>query len=211
MSRVRLLALALLAAPATAVADGETFYFQVSNDLSPEQPVTTVTVFAAFDPRDRAFGLAEFDIVASEPNWFDLQALIDPIVPGGSVHPGVPTRTGERVEGALVFQDWLFGEPDPSNPIAIWQASFEVFDFSPREIDIWSEIERFEVITGFGGGPTPRHTFVDGQGAIRVVPAPGGALAMAVVAAVSLRRRRRSATRPMGGQGGTVDIRRSRR
>lgn len=121
-------AFALLGATAPA-ASAQSWELRFSEEtLSPATPSTTVTLWASFPPTDWAVAGARLDLEASEPRWSDLSALLTG-QPGQM--PGEIEPDGRRVTDIRVGQLIGFGRtPDPSNPIAVWQATFTATDFS---------------------------------------------------------------------------------
>ncbi|MFG0282837.1 MAG: hypothetical protein ACF8R7_00305, partial [Phycisphaerales bacterium JB039] len=153
--------------------------FVVSNDISPARPSATVTLYAGYDPggyaQAFAFAGAGLEVGASEPGWSSQQTLpggSGPGSDGGALAPG-----GARVEGLNVNQihfppGGVFA--DPTNPLPVWQATFEVTDFSARSIDIFTETSDYFVYTDLYPSRQSRlDTLIEGAGVIRVIPAPG--------------------------------------
>jgi hypothetical protein len=144
--------------------------------------------------RDRLFAGVELDVHASEAGWSDPMR----IAPGGTGPGTTPgTVVGPDVLGVIVGQ--LHFPPggiyaDPSNPIAVWRATFTVSDFTPRTISIETDTIQFAL---YGGDPPPRLRPTEAAIEIQVIPAPGLA-AMALGAGMVAGRRRRGA----GCQGG---------
>ena len=181
-----LAALACTSLAAPALADGERLFFEVSNDISPDQPSAVVALWAGFDARDWALAGVAGSVVASEGNWFALELV--PPLDGPGTSPGVRTGGGSVVEGIVAGQlnfpsDIL---ADPTNPIALWRAEIEVFDFTPRTIDLASDTSRFDVYIDRDSAAS-RSALADleeAMGTVVVVPAPatpivlGGVLAL---------------------------------
>jgi hypothetical protein len=81
---------------------------------------------------------------------------------------------------------------DPSNPIAIWRATFTVTDFAPRTIALETDTRQFAVYQRRADPPHPP-PFHEAMIDIRVIPAPGALLVMSGAMGLSIRRRRRKA------------------
>lgn len=181
-----------MAGPA-ALADGDRLYFEISNDLSPSQPSAVVTLWAGFDARDHALASVRTDVGATEGNWFAL-ALLDPMRGPGS-SPGRPADGGRTVEGVFAWQlhwptDIL---ADPSNPVALWRAEIEVFDFTPRTLDLGTLTTQFDVYVSRDSSRTRSALpeLEEASGVIRVVPAPGAAVLLGMGLAMANAHRRR--------------------
>ncbi|MEQ8844873.1 MAG: PEP-CTERM sorting domain-containing protein [Phycisphaerales bacterium] len=178
---------ALAAAATPALADGERLFFEISNDISPDQPSAVVTLWAGFDARDWALAGVAGSVVASEGNWFALELV--PPLNGPGTTPGVRTGGGSTVEGIIAGQlnfpsDIL---ADPSNPIAFWRAEIEVFDFTPRTIDLATDTSRFDVYIDRDSASS-RSALADLQeamGTVVVVPAPASVALFAAAAGLS--------------------------
>ena len=175
-----------------AMADGERLFFEVSNDISPSQPSTVVTLWAAFDPRDFAMAAVGGGLEASEGNWFDLGIV--PPMDGPGTTAGIVVD-GRIVEGIIAGQLHFLGAgiyADPSNPIALWRGTLAVDDFSPRTIDLASMATRFDVYISRESSISESRmaTLEQAAGGITVVPAPGaGGLLLLGVLAAGRRRR----------------------
>ncbi|MFI4881576.1 MAG: PEP-CTERM sorting domain-containing protein [Phycisphaerales bacterium JB064] len=185
------LACTCLAAP--ALADGERLFFEISNDLSPDQPSAVVTLWAGFDARDWALAGVAGSVVASEGNWFALELV--PPLNGPGTSPGFRTGGGSTVEGIVAGQlnfpsDIL---ADPTNPIAFWRAEIEVFDFTPRTIDLGTLTTKFDVYISRDSASSRAALpeLEEASAVIRVVPAPGAAVLLGMGLAMANARRRR--------------------
>ncbi len=186
-------ALLAMGVAAPTLADGERLFFEVSNAISPDQPSAVVTLWAGFDARDYAMAGVGTSVVASEGSWFALD-LVPPMA-GPGTSPGFRTGGGSVVEGIVAGQLNFPGDiyADPTNPIAFWQAEIEVFDFTPRTIDLATDTSRFDVYVRRDSSSS-RSALADleeAMGSIVVVPAPAAPVALGVMLSVVAGRRRR--------------------
>jgi hypothetical protein len=118
---------------------------------------------------------------ASGQEWrFELSnPVLSPDSPSTTVtapfggHPGQDPGVidGASVVGISVGQLLRGWEPRPGR-INVWQATFTVTDFTPRQIDANTETDRFEVYLDRFGAREPRIP-IEGSAIIRVIPAPG--------------------------------------
>ncbi len=174
-----------------AAAHADTMFFDISNEVSPEHPSATVTVWAQFNPDMYAFCSAAFEVLAAEPGFSDFHRLLKgPGTFDGWLSPDGSEVTG-IVLGQLHFPDaGIFA--DTSNPIALWSATWTTADFSPRQVALETGLpSRWLLYTDSYGSADDFSQFATGgSGSITVVPAPGAAPAVVVLAC--LRRRRRA-------------------
>lgn len=183
----------LAAMAGSALADGERLFFEISTDtISPDRPSAVVTLWAGFDARDYAVAGVATSVRASEGSWFALH--LPPPLAGPGTSPGRPADGGRAVEGIIAGQlnfptAGIFA--DPSNPIAVWRGEIEVFDFTPREIDLSTITSRFDVYFArdASGSLSRLPTLTEASVTIAVVPAPGS-LAVLAIGLVAGRRRR---------------------
>jgi hypothetical protein len=185
--------IAVLGVAATPAVCQSTFFFEVSNVITPEQPSATVTLWATFDPQWFAFHRTLTDVFSEfDRGWFsDPLFLLDD--PEGSSNAGEVSPDGDRVSGIFVTQLHIpFNHfPDPSNPIPIWSAMWTTDDFTPRQVDLATESQSFWVWHEDGGRFDMFGVdFAEGSGFIEVVPSPGGAAALLMAWAMAGRRRR---------------------
>jgi hypothetical protein len=183
-----------LVAPGCLAAD-YSFFFTISNVVSPEQPSATVTLWAAFDPQWYAFGLSHTEVWgAPDPgNFSDPEALI---FQKKYCDPGDVALDGDSITGIRITQyHFLLGQlADPHNPLELWSATWTTDDFCPREVPIWTQSLDFWVYISDSGegknfyGPD----FAEASGVIEVVPAPAGAVLLATAGVWTSRRRRPS-------------------
>ncbi len=149
--------------------DDYSFFFTVSNEVSPSQPSTTVTVWAAFDPQWYAFHRSHTE-VESDP---DVGAFSDPVVLLEFGEAGDVAPDGDRVWG-IDFHQWegfggLFA--DTGNPIAVWSTTWTTDDFTPRSVPILTTSVDFYVYVDIDGtwqnfyGPD----FSEAQGFINIL------------------------------------------
>jgi|GEM_PF-4953490 len=167
-------------------------HLEFSNALSPSQPLATVMLWISKPADAYAVAAARFEALAPEGAW-SAPALVAPFdAPGTSA--GVVADGGLRVAGAIAGPlHFPMGGivADPSDPIALWQATFTVDDFTPREVVLVADIDRYDVYTSAGSGFSERRFTPDARGAIVVVPAPGGVALLAAALGWAARRTRR--------------------
>lgn len=134
---------ALAAVP--AVAD-TTYQITVSNQITAEQPICTVDVWAVYEPGLFAFAGAEFELHATpDPGGFSMSnnLLEGPGTKNGKIPP-----SGDSVLSVLAGQiKQLPLEPhlDFGNPIHIWRGKWTTTDFTPRTIELQTATLNFEV------------------------------------------------------------------
>jgi hypothetical protein len=183
------------AAVSAASAQGG-WEFRLSADtLTPQEPSVTITLAVSFPAADFAFAGANWNVHATEPGWSDLERLPLQIPP--TLFPCDPSCdgivAGGDVTGISHGQLYAFGFiPDPSNPIALWRATFTVTDFSTaREIVLSTTTTRFEVyIEDLGpGSPRASRTPDEGRAIMRVIPAPAPLALLGIAAFVATCRR----------------------
>ncbi|MFG0283717.1 MAG: hypothetical protein ACF8R7_04785 [Phycisphaerales bacterium JB039] len=183
----------VLPAPTCALAQSDTgLFFEAPDVLSPAQPSITVHLWAQFPAADYAFARTQLDVLASEPGWSDPMLLLH----GPGATAGV--ITGPHVLGVFDQQLNFPPEivPDPSNPIEIWRATFEIVDFTPRTIVLTTETVEFAVFSARSSPilePRPSH---EAFHEIRVIPAPGALGPGGLVGLGALGARRRRSRRP---------------
>jgi hypothetical protein len=184
-------ALSLFAA-CSAQAQLNTIDIKVSNTISPGQPSATVEAWAVWDPDQYAFWKAHFDFYSSpDPGGFS-----DPerLLRGPGTHDGVVEPDGDAVIGTVALQlhfpaGGIFA--DTSNPILMWRVTWSTSDFTPRMVDLHTATAEFALfVDDSGNGHSFIDDFVDGSGAIQVVPSPGPAALVMGACLAALRRRR---------------------
>lgn len=182
--------LAILAAGAiAAAASGQEWRFALSNPvLSPDAPSTTVTASIDAGPGAWAFAGANLDVHATELGWSDPTALFK--LPGQA--PG--TVSGASVTGISVAQFRGFGGWAPGFPkvgrAEVWQATFTVTDFTPRQLELSTATRRLEVYLEEALLTRETRIPLEAERVIQVIPAPGG-IALGLGAFVAAARRRR--------------------
>ncbi len=180
--------LVALAAVARAAGQDQSFFFQVTNPVSLEQPVTEVEVWASFDPAYYSFALAHFAIEspADDGTFFDPRFPKPFLGDEGYIPPGGDSVAGIR---AQQFQ-WIGVDSDTANPIKIWSCSWTTEDFTPRQLDLSLLATQFWVYLDPSGQGLQVEFVPDALGFINIVPAPAtGAVAM-LASTIALRRRR---------------------
>ena len=177
---------------AAASGQSDRLFFEVSNDIGPSRPSAVVTLWAAFDPDDYAFAGVAAQVHAGGGTWSG-PGLVPPMDGPGS-NPGRAVDGGRVVEGIIAGQlHFPMGGVYAlaGNPIALWSATLEVDDFSPRTIALWSDSAGFATYLERDGTRTRRPDLVtEARATIRVVPAPasGAVLVLGVLAAARRRR-----------------------
>ncbi|MEQ8844585.1 MAG: hypothetical protein RIB58_06995 [Phycisphaerales bacterium] len=191
-------AIGVLAGTASGQAIGA--FFEVSNDLSPSQPTATVTLWVPVPDDLYAVAAVAFDAfldpapdAAPSAAWSDPMRAVGFDAPGTS--DGVVSADGLAVLGALPGQlnfpaAGIFA--DPSNPIAVWSATISVDDFTPRGVDVRTDIRRSTFYVGDSSAMSVDRAIGDARATVMVVPAPGvgGVLALGLLG-VGARSRRR--------------------
>ncbi len=156
--------------------------------LAPGMPETTIRISARFGFMDHAFGAAAFSVVATEPGWVSPRLILPP--PGNA-----GTIQGERVTdivlGQIHFPNFVIA--DPSNPIAVWEATWRSDDFHARIVQIQTVTTRFDVYTSPTGPQSQSRLaqLTEGSVQIFIVPAPGAASVLIAALGFALPRRRR--------------------
>ncbi|UYV11966.1 MAG: hypothetical protein NCW75_11750 [Phycisphaera sp.] len=177
---------------ATALANGERLYFEVSNDLSPSQPTAVVTLWTEFDPADYCFGATLTEVRATDGLW--IAPELDPSMIAPGTHPGDVSADGLRVEGIIAGQYHLpyhiYG--DPTNPIALWRAEITIADFTSREIGLSTLTSRYDVYPDRMSrtGRSALADLTEASTTIVIVPSPGALIGFATLLVVPLGRRR---------------------
>jgi len=192
---MRDLTLAALATVGTcANLSGQTggWLIEVDGVVSPSNPSATVNVYAWFDYEPgvaEVFASGHLDLRAGEEGWVTAQCPIGMTFPpcGNFVQ-----IRGATIELLRVGQIWLPGviKPDPSNPILAVVAEWETTDFTPREVLVdTTRLANFNVYRspGLTNAVDP---IMPGRAVIRVVPAPGAAVVLALGGMLVSRRRR---------------------
>ncbi|MFG0284128.1 MAG: hypothetical protein ACF8R7_06865 [Phycisphaerales bacterium JB039] len=187
----RTLAIVILASALPAAAQDQGWIIRFDQALvTPADPVFWVECWAYFPTDDYAFAGALWNLHASEEGWGDL---------GGSMlkytGPGEPPF----ISGSSVFRivDGQLNFPpagiyaDPTNPIAVWHANFEVTDLTPRDITIRTETRQGAIYPLRESSASEQRPWTEGEGVIRVIPAPGalGLLGLGALAGAPRRRR----------------------
>ncbi|MEO1007364.1 MAG: hypothetical protein AAFX79_02235 [Planctomycetota bacterium] len=157
---------------------------------------TTIRLDANFDSiRDHA--------VAGVATWLDSSAgalgLSDIRVVEPMDGPGTSAgMIGDRgVRGIIAGQLLFVGAgifPDPSDPIAFWEATFTAPDVvdTPFDVDLETRTSRFDVYISMDSSTSESRLdgFQEGTATIRVVPAPASGLVLAMALGLAGRRRR---------------------
>ena len=150
-------------AGANCPASEFSYFFTISNEVSPEQPATTITLWAAFPPELYAFAQS-YTNVSTSP---DAGNLSDPTLlmyrHGGSA--GDVSADGDRVSLVHPLQLDCCGDfADTSNPIAVWSVVWTTDDFTPRQVPIDTDAWTYWVYLDIGGGAKNFYDKDFGQG-----------------------------------------------
>jgi hypothetical protein len=146
-------ALLLLCAGLPLRAAGDySLFFTISNDVSPAQPSTTVTMWAAFDPQWYAFAYTQTEAWSAP----DPGRLSDPevlIYQKFYCYPGDVAPDGESITHISIIQyDSILGQyAQPGTPFDIWAATWSTDDFTPRSVPIWTQTSKFYVYVDNNG------------------------------------------------------------
>lgn len=190
------MAATVLGAPALGQRGGA--FFEVSNDLSPATPSATVTLWVPVPDGLYAVAGVSFDAYAEPASSAALDARwSDPMRASGFDAPGtsdgVVTPDGLAVLGALSGQ--LNFPPagvfaDPSDPIAVWSATISVDEFTPRGVDLRTDITRSTFYVSEFSGSSVDRIIGDARATVVVVPAPGVGAVLVLAAGLGGVRRR---------------------
>lgn len=193
-ARASLSALVVGCSTAIVCAQAEVRIVSDQSELLPGES-TVVNMYATFPPTEFAFAAIITDLLAStgSTGWSDLEVPRALSAPGWS--EGTPTDLG--IEGIIAGQIHFppAGPPiDLSNPILFWQATYTApLDVStPFDIHLTTQTTRFLTYFSIDESGTRSHLdgLIEGQGTIRVVPAPAS-LALLLLGGMAAHRRRR--------------------
>src|SRR5262249_48307838 len=140
--------------------------------VSADQPSTTVTMWAAYDPKWFAFAQTHTEIgSAPDPGAFaDPQALVSQKV---YCDPGKVAPDGDGVTGIHIIQYHfpLAQHADTHTPLTVWSATWTTDDFTPRTVPIWTISLDYWVYVDDGGYGQDFYgiNFSEAQGLIEVV------------------------------------------
>jgi hypothetical protein len=167
----RIACIALATAGTSSAAD-YSFFFTISNDVTPEQPQATVTLWATFPEYQHAFGQSHTEVLSAPDagGFSNPKALIEQYY---YCDPGDVSPDGDSILKILLFQlDYLGGKfADESNPIALWSVTWSTDDLTPRTVPIATQTADFYVYYGPGGGWYNYYdaNFSEAQGIITVL------------------------------------------
>lgn len=133
----------LLGGAIPAAAD-VTYFFQVSNTISPGQAECMVDLWAEFDPGDFAIAGVEFDVLAAlDPGGF---AFTNNLIKGPGTRLGKIALNADSVTNVIAGQiPHLDPEVRFDNPIHVWRGKWSTTDFTPRIIPLRTATHNFEV------------------------------------------------------------------
>jgi hypothetical protein len=149
----RLSACAAIACAAPSLGSDYAFFFTVSNEVSPENPSTTVTLRASFAPQWYAFGLSKPEIWSGGSGDFSNPEVL--IQQKFYCYAGNVAPDGDSVTGTYLQQyQMLLGQfADTHNPLELWSVTWTTDDFSRRDVPIWTKSYDFWVyLDGWGAG-----------------------------------------------------------
>src|SRR5262249_44762873 len=131
----------LVACPVSAELS---FSFDVSNIVSPDNPSTTVEVWAHFDAGQYAFAGALWDVKAA----VDKGGFSDPftVLNSYGTSDGEVSQDGDMVGHIIAGQlHFPLGEyfADTGNPILVWKAMWSTADFKPRSVDLATATQKY--------------------------------------------------------------------
>ena len=182
------LTIAFLAAPALAQTNG-TFVLTSSNNVSPSLPITTISIWAAWDDPsgELIFGAGNYDLTAGDGVFSNPVNVLNG--PGSSAG----MANGNVITGG-VNRQILYPFPTPVfNPILLARYDWTTADFTARAVDLLTSNTNFFVL---GDWRTLRFIelfpirFTPGSGVINVVPAPAVWVVLALPLVTATRRRR---------------------
>lgn len=166
-------AILALAVPTAAQMGSDRWTIEVSSIIiSPSQPSTRLRFLAAFAPHDTAFGAARWDIHATEPGWSDPMVLLNPPFNQGTI--SAPFDSRRRVR-EVHFPPIVIA--DPTNPLPVYEVTWSTSDFRPREVDIRTQSNRYDVYmpsAPYGRSAIPG--LIEGRITLTIIPAPHAGL-----------------------------------
>jgi hypothetical protein len=174
-------------APAQTLTGGWTI--NVSNTVSPSQPIAEIEIWAWFDPGPTLLFLAgDFDLVAG-----DGRLERPELARGFFGQPGTPA--GSALTEVSVYQlhipTFILG--NLANPIHVWSVFWETTNFAPRTVSLNTmHTTEFMLVDEATNRLIPLYPqgFTPGTGVIEVVPTPATAAPLVLGSALLLRRRR---------------------
>lgn len=172
---------------------------QAAITIEVDQPVlqpgesTAITLWAGYASSDWAMAFVGTDFVSSQgavglSDW----ELVEPMHgPGTLAGEAGPSGIVGILAGQLNFP--VPGGPEPTNPIAFWQATYTApIDVTAMDIELSTSTSRFEVYATRESvfGESRLGDLTEGSATIHVVPAPAGVAVLGVGALLGMRRRR---------------------
>jgi hypothetical protein len=191
---IRITTAAVLALAGAALAQ-PAITIEVDNPVLLPGQSTVVTMWAGYGGTDYAVARVETDLLTSggSDGWSDA-ALVAPMNGPGTT-AGTPSATGYDgiIAGQLNFPGGAGIFADPSNPIAFWQATYTAPAgmVDPFEVELLTDTSGYAVyVSREVGTLTSRLAeLTEGSATIRVIPAPGSAVLLAL-GLLAMRRRR---------------------
>ncbi|MFG0283043.1 MAG: hypothetical protein ACF8R7_01355 [Phycisphaerales bacterium JB039] len=164
------------------------------SELAPGES-TVVRMYAAFPPAEFAFAGIVTDLLSStgSSGWSDFGIPAALRAPGSS--DGTPTAMGiEQIIAGQIYFPPAGPWPDLSNPMLFWEGTYTApRDVSvPFDLSLATQTTRFDTYFSMHEFGTRSHIvgLIEGEGTIRVVPAPAS-LALVVMGGATVSRRRR--------------------
>jgi hypothetical protein len=175
---LRLFALAMLGTSGPCSGADYSFFFTVSNTVSPDSPSATVTLWAAFPQFKYAFAKSSTEVWGDpDPGGFgDPTVLMEQ---GDYCEAGFVSPDGDSILGIRLLQlQFIGGEfADTANPLKVWSATWATDDFTPRTVPVETRSSDFWVYSDAAGGADDFYhaDFSEAHEFIQVVPSPAGA------------------------------------
>jgi hypothetical protein len=179
---------------AAAAAHAQNIQIDIADPTLFPGESTTITLSASYGDGDYAIAGIATDLVdLTEREGFSELRLVSPMDgPGTSAGTRVVSGVTGIIAGQLNFPPaGIYA--DPTNPIAFWQATFTLVDFTSYEIlSLETRTSRFDVYPEMTSARSESRLddLVEGRGVIQLVPAPG-ATAVLGLGVLAMGRRRR--------------------
>lgn len=183
--------------PYVAFAQSGSWYVVASGGASPSTPTVLLDIYAQFDSNLHAFAAGYGGLSTSEPG-LDSVATFMLTVPIPTAIPGLLVLGSH----SLSASEWLLnpaqsnaaawgGPANPDNPIKVATLAWTTTDFTPRTIQVETELTFLWVYPTLNA-QTPSQVQISGVGStnFEVIPAPASFALLAAVGMAALRRRR---------------------